>query len=149
LRTAVNVADAAIVRYRVASLDSDTVNVELAESVRYIARRSETVKVADAASDLFIVVMVRDRDAVNVALAEITFWSVFCFTIETVNVKDAANERYVCRIMDTVNVADAESVRYLVVSFAMDTVNVDDALMILFGILESAAVNVADAESVL
>jgi len=95
LRTAVNVADAAIVRYRVASLDSDTVNVELAESVRYIARRSETVKVADAASDLFIVVMARDNVTVNVALAEITFWTVFCFAIETVNVADAANDSYI------------------------------------------------------
>jgi hypothetical protein len=53
------------------------------------------VKVADAASDLFIVVMARDSVTVNVALAEITFWSVFCFTIETVKVADAAIDLYI------------------------------------------------------
>jgi hypothetical protein len=71
----------------------------------------ETVNVAEAPSDLFIVVMTRLNDAVNVALAEITFWMVFCFAIETVKVADAASDSYILRRIDTVKVADAPSVR--------------------------------------
>ena len=67
----------------------------------------ETVKVADAPIDRFIAVMVRDRDAVNVAEAEMIFWSVFCFVIDTVKVADDNIDSYICLTIDTANVADA------------------------------------------